>query len=92
MPRIHSDVLRKAIGRDIRIMREETGLSQDSVAAVCGNDRSGRQWVSKIENGANGMSLESFLAIMDYLRNAQNADHPGHALSTHFKRRQQFVD
>lgn len=87
---IEPTVLRKTVGRDIRAMREGAKMTQKQVSIVCG--AGGRQWTHQVESGLIGISLENYLAIVDYLRDAQNADHPGHALSTHFKRRQQFVD
>lgn len=81
--------LRIVVGKEIRAMRESAGLTQQDLADVLGVG--GRSWTYQVENGLIGISLENYIAVMDFLRDTPNKDHPAHVLSTHFKRRLQFV-
>ena len=53
MPNKHEKVLKK-FGEQIRLLRTESGLSQEKLAELCGMDRT---YISGIERGIRNVSL-----------------------------------
>lgn len=64
------------LGGELRAYRELAGLSQDAVAEVLGW---GRDAISKIETGKNGLRLYDYLLLMEFLRDG-SPGHPAHSL------------
>jgi predicted transcriptional regulator len=65
-----------AMGGDIRMMREQLGISQEEICNLMGW---GRFALSKIENGKTNLSLFEYLRLMSLLQEA-NKDHPAFLL------------
>ena len=59
MPNKHEKVLKK-FGEQIRLLRTESGLSQEKLAELCGMDRT---YISGIERGIRNVSLKNIYAI-----------------------------
>ena len=66
-------LLQQRLGRDIRLLRESAGLSQQSIADLFGW---GRDAISKLESGSIATTVYNYLALMQFLASDVEPDHP----------------
>ena len=58
----------KKLGNRIRLIRQSKGMSQETLANMCGNDSAhARSWISKIESGKRNPNMEDLYKIADAL-------------------------
>lgn len=58
----------KKLGNRIRLIRQAKGMSQETLANMCGNDSAhARSWISKIESGKRNPNMEDLYKIADAL-------------------------
>lgn len=65
MDKVTVDELRKVVGRNVRVRRQELGMSQEELAAAAGCRQS---WLSRLERGTVGFSDDSLARLADGLR------------------------
>ena len=71
----------KALGADMRRLREKTEQTLDFVAMVVDPDVRSRDRLSKVERGLSGISMYDYLRIMWFFRDVAPPDHPAVALA-----------
>ncbi len=71
----------KAVGRELRIAREASGLSQQDVADVFDWRRNA---ISKLERGDLNISLYQYLDLVRFSEDFLPPDHAGVALADHY--------
>jgi hypothetical protein len=75
---------RTTMGADLRRLREKAGVSgrmvaEDALSHLFGN----RDWLSKVERGANSIDFIKYLELVWYYREVE-PDHPGVALARRY--------
>lgn len=69
------------MGAELRQFREELGLSQRDIADRFEWERDA---ISKVETGKTALSAANYCLMIDILREAVPADHPGLAFADHY--------
>ena len=71
----------KALGGDMRRLREKTEQTLDFVSMVVDPDVRSRDRLSKVERGVSGIDMYDYLRIMWFFRDVAPPDHPAVALA-----------
>ena len=71
----------KALGADMRQLREKTERTLESVSMVVDPEVRSRDRISKVERGVSGIGMYDYLRIIWFFRDVAPPDHPAVALA-----------